>query len=151
MSDCKGIYQKVGGNQQCYSSEKSASEQGKTFVINSKKHPRVCRIKLDKCLIPEVPHQKQCDYLFVKLRDNDEFEYLFVELKGNAKEASYAFEQICQAIEFIKKKVGQIPQKHIRGFIVGGKDTQEMNRLKEKFKRSIGLELKHSTGSRYEF
>ncbi|WP_041340781.1 hypothetical protein [Runella slithyformis] len=79
-----------------------------------------------------------------------DYGYYFVELKGSGCDADGAFEQIQQAVHDIKSRFGAIPKHQIWGFIVGGKDTQQMNRSKERFKRNIGKELKHSTGIRYE-
>lgn len=148
---CQGIQQKIGGNEAYYSTEKNASEEGKTFVLKCSSDTLICRLKLDKGLIPIIPDQKQCDYLFV--RENSHlasFDYYFIELKGSAKEADYAYEQIIQAIAFVKSKVGFIPKNAIWAFIVGGADTQNMNRLKEQFRKYIGVMLKHNTGKRYE-
>ena len=150
-SDCQSIQNKIGGNELHYSTEKSASENGKTFALKCSKDMLICRLKLDKGLIPIIPNQKQCDYLFVRETiDYASFDYYFVELKGNAKEADYAYGQIIQAIDFVKSKVGFIPKNAIWAFIVGGKDTQNMNRLKEQFRKDFGVMLKHNTGKRYE-
>jgi hypothetical protein len=91
------------------------------------------------------------NYVFISQNQSGDSAYFFVELKGSAKEVDYAFRQIRAAITFVKDRMGGIPQKQIWGFIIGGKHTQNMNRLKEEFKRDIGIELKHVTGNQYEY
>ncbi len=151
MSDCRKIYAKIGENQDYYSPTRSANEKGKSFAIQCDKGIKICRLKLDKGIMTAQQNQKQCDYLFVReYTDLDSFDYYFVELKGSAKEADYAYKQVIQAINFVKNKVGEIPKNCIWAFIIGGADTQNMNRLKEKFKKEIGVMLRHNTGNRYE-
>jgi hypothetical protein len=151
VSDCAKIHKEIGGSQNCYSTERSANEKGKSFAIQCDKGIKICRLKLDKGIMIAQQNQKQCDYLFVReYTDSNLFDFFFVELKGSAKEADYAYEQIIQAINFVKTKVDVISKNCIWAFIIGGADTQNMNRLKEKFKRDIGVMLKHNTGNRYE-
>lgn len=45
----------------------------------------------------------------------------------------------------------EVSKNKIWGIIVGGGDTNGMNRLKERFKKEIGGELKHNTGERCEY
>lgn len=154
MKEGESIYNKIKKEEKCCSTNRRVSERGKTFVINcNDTNINVCCVKLDKCLITAIPNQKQCDYLFMSDRNNTptDYGYYFVELKGSGCDADGAFEQIQQAIHYIKSRFGVIPKHQIWGFIIGGKDTQNMNRLKERFKRDIGKELKHSTGIRYEY
>lgn len=153
MKESESIYNKIKNNEKCCSTNRSVNEGGKTFVINcSDTNVIVFCVKLDKCLIPAVTNQKQCDYLFMSHRKNipADYGYYFVELKGRGCDAEGAFEQIKQAVDYVKSNFGNIPKDQIRGFIVGGKDTQKMSRSKERFKRDIGKELKHITGIRYE-
>jgi hypothetical protein len=149
----ESVYQKIKKEEKCCSTNRSVNEHGKKFSIYcNDKTIAICCVKLDKCLIPAIPNQKQCDYLFMSDSKHTpaDYQYNFVELKGSGCDADGAFEQIRQAVGYIKRKYGNIPKDQIRGFIVGGKDTQNMNRLKEKFKNDIGKELKHSTGIRGE-
>ncbi|AXE18061.1 hypothetical protein DR864_10105 [Runella rosea] len=153
MKEGESIYHKIKKEEKCCSTKRSVNEHGKTFSINcSDKNINICCVKLDKCLITAISNQKQCDYLFMSDRNNSptDYSYYFVELKGSGCDAEGAFEQIQQAVHYIKSRFGAIPKHQIWGFIVGGKDTQNMSRLKERFKRDIGKELKHSTGIRYE-
>lgn len=153
MKDGESVYQKIKKEEKCCSTNRSVEEHGKKFSIYCNDESiDVCCVKLDKCLIPAIPKQKQCDYLFMSDRKNTpaDYGYYFVELKGRGCDADGALEQIQQAIQYIKSRFGVIPKHQIWGFIVGGKDTQKMNRSKERFKRDVGKELKHSTGTRYE-
>ena len=153
MKEGENVYHKIKKEEKCCSTKRSVNEHGKTFSINCRdKNINVCCVKLDKCLITAISNQKQCDYLFMSDRNNSlaDYGYYFVELKGSGCDADGAFEQIQQAVYYVKSQFGVIPKHQIWGFIVGGKDTQNMNRLKERFKRDIGKELKHSTGIRYE-
>lgn len=153
MKEGKSIYHKIKKEEKCCSTSRSVDEHGKKFSIYcNDKNIAVCCVKLDKCLIPAIPNQKQCDYLFMIDKKNTpaDYEYDFVELKGSGCDAEGAFKQIKQAVDYVKSNFGDIPKDQIRGFIVGGKDTQKMSRSKERFKRDIGKELKHITGIRYE-
>lgn len=153
MKDGESVYQKIKKEEKCCSTNRSVEEHGKNFSIYcTDKTIAICCVKLDKCLIPAIPNQKQCDYLFMSDRKNTpaDYGYYFVELKGSGSDGDGAFEQIQQAVHYIKSRFGFIPKHQIWGFIVGGKDTQKMNRSKERFKKDIGVELKHKTGNRYE-
>lgn len=150
MKEGESVYQKIKKEEKCCSANRSVNEHGKTFEINCRDiNVAICCVKLDKCLIPVIPNQKQCDYLFMSDHKNG-YGYCFVELKGSGSDADDAFKQIQQGINYIRSRFGVIPKHQIWGFIVGGKDTQYMSRLKERFKKDIGNELKHITGIRYE-
>jgi len=86
---------------ECYDSNTSATEKGKTYRIEIKdKSERFCRIKIDGCVIPEES-KKKCDYLFVRCKTEDLY---FIELKGKHG-LDEAYNQIEQTILYFASKI----------------------------------------------
>lgn len=149
---CSSIKTALQGDNGYYEAKSAVTENGKTFRLNINTHDQVCKIKLDKGCIPNREGQKQCDYLILKCPPNSNTvaKFIFVELKGSGENANDGFHQIIGAIEYLRSKGVVILKEKIYGVIVGGTDTQKMNRLKEDFKRLHGYSLIHKTGSLYE-
>jgi hypothetical protein len=147
---CKKIEDFLGGEEKYYTDKETvANENGKTFAIDKSadKEKEHCKVKLDKGVIPIRLNRKQCDYLF---KIGEEEAFLFVELKGSGENASDGFYQIEDTIHFFKEKAMPLKKEKVYGFIIGGKYTQKMNQLKEKFRKELGVSLFHTTGDKHK-
>ena len=107
-----------------------------------------CSIKIDGCV--DRTQTRKCDYLFVRCRLEH---FYFVELKGS--DISGAYKQIVSSIKSIQPKIDlrkegekkkvRLENKSVFGVIalrsVPRPQLLKVNRLKEKFRKDVGMEL----------
>ena len=134
------------------SNKLTAEENGRKFRFQflSKSKEKICRIKVDGCLIDDSNTVK-CDYLFQRCTSH---EFYFVELKGK-KGLKHAYEQIKATLQTVKKNLGvektEIPKEKIFGCIVSSKVPKDINvlEMKEDFRKRYGKKLEISSTSPY--
>jgi len=116
-----------------------ASENKKSFKIETNNKSNYCRIRIDDCII-ESEKQKKCDYLFF---ESTRPVFIFVELKG--RELEKAVEQIAQTVEFFKSELSQISKK--KAYIVSSSvprvESIKFEKLRKKFESTYKFSLEH--------
>ncbi|MBK1988542.1 hypothetical protein A0J48_013505 [Sphaerospermopsis aphanizomenoides BCCUSP55] len=89
----------------------TVQENKRKYIINNLSDQRICRIKIDGCVI-DAQNQRKCDYLIIVCKteavanDNniDVAEKMyFIELKG--QDLISAVEQLTQTIEYFKPQI----------------------------------------------
>ncbi|MCT7971024.1 hypothetical protein [Laspinema olomoucense] len=90
----------------------TAQENGRKYIFNNFSQRRVCKVRVDDCVITSQ-EQCKCDYLFIvcnpeqveeeKLQSLEQL--YFVELKG--KDLIHAVEQLTQTIDHFKPPLNQ--------------------------------------------
>ncbi|MCT7967755.1 hypothetical protein NG799_15540 [Laspinema sp. D1] len=84
-----------------------AGENGRKYILNNLSQRRVCKVRVDDCVITSQEECK-CDYLFIVCSpeqvEDENFkpseQLYFIELKG--KDLIHAVEQLTQTIEHFK-------------------------------------------------
>ncbi|MBO0348327.1 hypothetical protein J0895_04245 [Phormidium pseudopriestleyi FRX01] len=90
----------------------TAQENGRKYILNNSSHQRVCKVRVDDCVITSQ-EQCKCDYLFIvcspeqvedeNLKSSEQL--YFIELKG--KDLIHAVEQLTQTLEHFKPQINQ--------------------------------------------
>lgn len=98
----------------------TAQENGRKYILHNPSKQRVCKVRVDDCVITSQD-QCKCDYLFIvcspKQVDDENCQsseqLYFIELKG--KDLIHAVEQLTQTIEYFKPPINQA---HVFGRVV---------------------------------
>ncbi len=124
----------------------NAIEKGQKFSIENVNHQKICKIKLDDCIL-KSEIEKKCDYLFLICGEEKKKKIaFFVELKG--QKLLHAIKQIETAIDLLKIQL--IENKEINSRIILSKAntpdlrSSELIRFKKKIK-SLGGNVKYET------
>lgn len=144
---CFPIYKHFKNSKEFFSLGTVCTQKNKTFKIEFSKNYRedITRIVIDDGLIKDK--KKKCDFLFIRCQSNH---YYFVELKS--EDIEHAYNQIENTIS-IFNSILHLRKNLIYGFIVSTgvpKAQQRIQKLKESFRKNLGVSLTVSTNQHIE-
>jgi RNase adaptor protein for sRNA GlmZ degradation len=102
MNNCKDLISALGasGMKDCFSNSTVAEENGKKFTLINPSRKKICKVKVDGCLI-KAQTARKCDYMFeVSGKPN---KYYLVELKGG--DVVTAVDQIISTYSQVNAKI----------------------------------------------
>lgn len=138
MRDCKSLIAVLGASDRknCFSTSTVAEENGKKFSLLNPARKKICKVKVDGCLITSQIIQK-CDYMFEV--SGKPSKYFLVELKGGDVET--AVDQILSTFKSVNSKIKSSPNNYT-GIIVSTavpKAEQKFRNLQEQSLKNHGV------------
>ncbi len=159
---CGGCF---GGKKDCYTQSHSATENNKTFLIDSTdpKHKEFFKIHIDGCIIEKLDKNKngkqppRCDYVFVRCEKKQNSKEIiqthifFVELKG--LDLKHSIEQLEATIGYFQDKCSfDLKKLKAKACIVFGGGSlpsaanNKYSKLKDQFMEKYGIRLIEKRG-----
>jgi hypothetical protein len=100
IDNCKTLQEKHPKCVACHSEkEMVVKEKGKRYVLKNPNRKKVCRVRVDNCLIVSQS-EKKCDFLILTCDPDSPKDIYLIELKGSS--LIEAIEQLNKTIEYFK-------------------------------------------------